>query len=364
MMAKTWKLPVLLCVGLLGGELAWLALHPAPAPAVALAGGRADSPAAAPQMGSLSNDPAPAEESQAFLPPYTTLEAALQIPDPQQRLAWLSKILGLWAAHDPDAALAWARSQGGELRRSAIMDVLAGIAMQPRAALRLGPVIIAQEPDRAGDYALALVQGLSNQKEFAAAIQLVSSIPPDARPDLLASIFKTWGSADPRAALQTLTGMDPASHDEIFHALADGWSMGEPGDLATYAMTMPPGADRSYALSMAMDRWSLQDPAGMSAWLAQAPPSAELDPGIAAMLTRTDGANRPPALAMSWTLSITDPALRFTTAEHIMSEWKDADPAAARAYTESAPWFTPEQRASLIQIIDAPTAALDGPRED
>jgi hypothetical protein len=367
-----WKIPILLGVALLCGELAWLALspvHPAPAAPVANLGsasiiGRDDSSALSPQPDPLrgSSTRADVDLSSAFLPPYASLAAALQIPDRIERGAALSKLLAQWAAHDPGAALGWARSQAADLRQAAILAVLRD--MPPEAAQRLGAIIIGQEPDHAGDYALAVVQGLSNQKQFAAAIRFANSIPSDARPDWMAAIFRTWGTSDPQAALQTLAGIDPASHDDIFRALVDGWSTGDPAQLAAYALSMPPGQDRTYALATAADRWSLQDPAAMSAWLAQAPPSPEFDPAIADLLTRSDSVNRPPALAMSWAASITDPSLRFSTAEHIAREWKQSDPTALRAYANSAAWLTPDQRAGLLQIIDAPVPALDGSGAD
>jgi hypothetical protein len=368
-----WKIPALLAIAVLGGELAWLYRSPAYFPAKQVTASLpatsinpADSIPRAPMLNPVARSislPVP-NQGTNYVPPFASIAAALQISNQQERFAALARILEEWSAHAPADALAWARQQSSDLRHTAIIDALIGMAAQPQIAVRLGSMLIRQEPDHADDYALALVQGLNDQRQFPLAIQFAESIPSNARPDWLASIFRSWGTSEPEGALQALDTMDPSSRDQIFHALIDGWSVSQPAQLAAYAVSMPAGQERSYALATAIDRWSLQDPTGMADWLAQIGPSPELDPAIAAMLTRSDGVNRPPSVAMSWAESITDPSLRFSTAGHVMAEWKQSDSVGARAYVQSAAWLTPAQRISLLQIIDAPPPSLAGPADD
>jgi hypothetical protein len=313
---------------------------------------QANDAASQPQAGQSNPAPSAGIEEETS-DPKAELAAALQLQGGVDRLNALDNVLTRWAARSPAEALAWARAQNPAIRQLVISFALRGMGTQPREAIRLGLLLISQEPQKTDDYALAVVEGLDNARQFAAALQFADSVSSDSKSDWLDSIFKSWGAADPDAALRVLAAEPPATHDALFQALADGWAFAQPATLADRALSMPPGQDRQTALSFAVLQWSQQDPAAFSAWLSRQQPMPEFDQFIADFVKHTDSANRPPQAAMDLVQKITDPALRVSAAKTVALQWSKDDPAGAATYVQSASWLDPAQRNELLQDLRA-----------
>jgi hypothetical protein len=177
----------------------------------------------------------------------------------------------------------------------------------------------------------------------------MDAVPRDLRKDWLKIIFNRWAQAQPETAMQSLDKIgDPDEWAGAFHAAIDGWNSTDPAGLANYAIKLPDSDERNDALSAALENWSLQDPAALGAWLNNLPRGVEYDYGAALMLSKTDGANRSPELAMKWVENIGDPALKQTSFDRVIAEWLRTDSAAAKHYVATATWLDDSSRAKIL----------------
>lgn len=230
------------------------------------------------------------------------------------------------------------------------------ISISPTDPQTLAKQILALDPqDNDGRYA-ALLDGLCRAGDFQLALKLAGQAPPDLQSSLLKIIFNRFAQSRPSDALKSLDAIaDPQLHSAALRATVDGWDSTRLNDLATYAFALPPCDDRDYALGTALDRWSLQDPDALSAWLNTLPRGDEFDYGATLMIEKTDGANRPPELAMEWVQSIADPALKQNLLLRVLDEWSQSDSAAARQYIASADWLDDSQRQQALEHISNAT---------
>jgi len=118
-------------------------------------------------------------------------------------------------------------------------------------------------------------------------------------------------------------------------------------DLASFAMSLSALEERGRALDAALTEWCLRDPASLGEWLNSVPTSPELDNAISWLVTKTDGVNREPEVALSWVESITDPSLRRDSLVHVMKEWIQSDSTIAWQYFKNISWL---DRTDLEQI--------------
>ena len=118
------------------------------------------------------------------------------------------------------------------------------------------------------------------------------------------------------------------------------------------AMKLPSGKNRETALHAAVANWILVDPAGVGAWsVRHLHDTAEFDRVAAMIVTQTDTVNRSTQVALSWAGDIADPVLRRRALIHVLREWTEQDPVAARSYVEQSPTLSPAERAQLLSAI-------------
>ena len=211
------------------------------------------------------------------------------------------------------------------------------------------PEILAADPTDADGQGAALLDSLCRSNQFQTAFEMAMSAPAGLQENYLNIIFHHWGQGQPTAATEKLAAiLDPQLHSVALRAVADGWNVSHPDDLAAYAYALPAGDDRNYALSRALDNWSLQDPAALGAWLNTLPPGPELDAGVALMLSKSDSVNRSPDLAAQWLESISNLDLKYRSLANLMGEWAQSNPQAAINYVNSADWLAENQRSELL----------------
>ena len=276
--------------------------------------------------------------------------------DPQLGRRLLSAVIRAWAESDPNAAVNWVLVQDpGELQVD--MDAaLAGAVKQPQLALAIVRGLLKFDPDDAASAGPALVAALNNDGQFQAALQFINDGPPDSRTDWTTGIFRHWGETQPQDAVKALDSItDEKLRADAFHAIADGWSAGDPSALANYATTLPDGQDRTYALGKAIDNWSLQDPAAMADWLTTSPHGVDFDQAIATLISKTDSVNRSPEVAIQWVEFISDPNLKYDSMKLVLRQWYQSNPAAARNYANNASWLDEQKRQELLKSLQNPS---------
>ena len=297
-------------------------------------------------------------------------EAALRWAESQSD-SWLRErlkeaVLRAWGEADPRSAVNWALAQDEDHRQVAVSLTLQGAARQPEMALQIGRELLAADSETGKDYGNALVAALGDAGEFPTALRFVNESPAEVRTNWLATAFSFWGGKQPADALEALTSIsDPPLHTAAFQALVASWAAANDFTaLAKYAATLPAGEDRTFALTQAVNNWSLQDPAELGEWLNSLPPSSELDHAISKLVTQTDGVNRSPEIALGWVAGITDATLRRDSLLHVMKEWLNSDPPAAREYFGKISWLAANERADLqsqLQAASVPSGSLAEP---
>ncbi len=284
----------------------------------------------------------------------------------QEALAWaqscadpeLRRRLGLavaqaWGEKDPTEAVSWALAQNEESVPADLKAVLAGAIRQP-VAVEIGRNLLAQNSAYAGMYGTALVAALDTDEQFLTAARFAQEAPADYREDWAAAAAQAWAKSQPREALTALdTLVDEPLRDPVFRAVVQGWPATQPADLATYALSLPPGEQRAYALDQVMYKWARQDPAGLAAWLANVPSGPNYDTSTFFMVTEATPARLDPSVALNWVESIGDHGIRLNSFAQVLGQWGQTDPVAARNYVQQARGLETNERAQLLQSIQA-----------
>jgi hypothetical protein len=210
----------------------------------------------------------------------------------------------------------------------------------------------AEDPSDQNGRATSLLNELCLNGEFQTALQLVEAVPTDMRSDWLKIIFNRWAQSRPKEAMQSVDAIrDPDERTGAFTAAVAGWNSTDPASLANYALNLAAPDGRDYALSAALDNWSLQDPIALATWLNSLPRGEEFDYGAALMISKTDGANRAPDVAMKWVENIENPALKQNSFARVLAEWSKADSAAAKQYVATAAWLDDSYRSKILDAL-------------
>ncbi len=267
---------------------------------------------------------------------------------------WVAE-LRTWAAADPAAALAWARSISDETRIAALVAVLEGAADNPTEAARLGRELLQAEPALAADCEPALVGALIRANAFGLALEFVQSGPAELRAASLTTLFAAWVRRDPAFAGEVATMFGAQGlRGHAFDAVMRSWASVAPTQAIGYALNLPPGEAREIAYQAALPRWVAQNPAAVANLLDTLTQPAEHDDAAYALICGTDQLNRTTMTALNWAEGIASPALREKALAHVLPEWAAQDPAAAASYVESAPGLSGTERESLRAVLRPP----------
>jgi len=257
-----------------------------------------------------------------------------------------------WGEKNPADAVTWALTQKEDNLSADLKAVVKGAIRQPEAALAIGRELLAQSSVYAGTYGTDLVEALDADGQFLAAVQFAREASADFREDWATAAAQAWAKSQPREALTALDALvDEPLRDPVFRAVVQGWPAAQPADLAAYALSLPAGEQRAYALDQVMFKWSRADPAGLASWLANVPPGPNYDTGAFFIVTESKPANLGPESALNWVQSIGDPGLRLNSFEHVLGQWGQTDPGAARNYVQQVGGLDTEERAQLLQSI-------------
>lgn len=241
-----------------------------------------------------------------------------------------------WGAAAPDAAADWAMGQTllGE-RMQCVSAVLAGAAENPEEAMRVGLRLCTADPGPSGDYGHNLINALVDKKgDFETATRFaVAASMVDRQSYLLDSAFYQWAQHEPDRALEELDKItDPKIRSAALKGVIEGWADADAEKLADFAQTLPPGEERSRALSVALPQWVAKDPEAALEWINRSDPNPDFDKGIAALALLPSLLQNRPVTAMEMTDNITDSAQRSLAKSNVFYQWAMRDPGAARTY--------------------------------
>jgi len=255
-----------------------------------------------------------------------------------------------WAMASPRDALAFAMRLPDMDNRANVEAVLLGAAVHPDEAIAIGRQVIAGNPELAADYGESLIQSLSANGAFDAAVRFASEDTSRHRAGWVNEAYRAWALREPADALAAATKLPGAeARGEAVHGVMIGWSDANPQAMADYAMQLPDGEERAFALGQALPKWAAEDPASASHWLEQHGSDPSFDAGILAIATLPALVQGRPDVSVEWASSIADPQTRDGALQAIAERWARSDGAAFGRYLDSNPKLRAEDRNSLAR---------------
>lgn len=227
--------------------------------------------------------------------PERSLPIALAMPEGANRAHRVSELLGSWAKINSDAALEWMHKHAGEPGVDEASYVVHG----------------------------ALLGEIAKDDPQAAIAELKNLSDPKARFAAASAIAKAWGTHDPAAALQWLGEQKDAANNRSY------------------------GGDHEL-----LRRWAKTEPEAALRWIEDKVASSPEIKGMTAYYLESLAGDwnekAPRATTADLYAKIKDPALRVETLTRHVKEWLTKDPDAARAWVETNPALTPEQRTKIL----------------
>ena len=205
-------------------------------------------------------DPQVAAAAAVGLPPGEVRNAALGYVagewagrDPKAALAWVDgisetrfreelkfKVIQKWCEKDNDAVRAWARQVGDKTLKGRIENMAWSI-------------LTSRDPAEARRRALALPESEERTR-------VLTSMVLQRAHQNLADAIEIMGLLPAEAQFEAKAAM--------VNSITQG-EIGDPRGVCDLALTLPPGEDRSRALSSVMQNWARTAPRDAAAWLAQ-----------------------------------------------------------------------------------------------
>lgn len=287
-----------------------------------------------------------------------------------------------WAANDPDAALAYAKTMTDESRREeAIKKIIQTIAQADPAKAVAYAKLHAPEMLGNGDLSSALSSRSrgGDPEVTARSLANIGTDDSDTR-DAMRNTVGNWAMTDHAAALAFAQSLSsPTARAAALIGVYNQWFDRDPKEAAASFLAEPRGeADFDSVLLVAASRWTLSDWQGANAWSAQLPTEKERtafvtnfsmrlgrenpDESVKWIAALPDGLPRDTAIvatiegsrtsasqaSMDLALSIANPSARQKTTRQAMQNWFYKDPAAAYDWLQNDPTLTPEQKRALL----------------
>jgi hypothetical protein len=294
-------------------------------------------------------------EQWAETDPRAALEfARTQLKGDRQTEA-MSAALSVWGRNDPAGAWNWVKTEmpAATYHFDTLLEVF-GRQSTETAAL-YATQFSTEHPDAALEVHLAALMGVTYRGDFAGARALVdgdAALDPTVRANLNNFIAGQWARFAPQDAAAWVMSLPAgAQRDQALTGLGESWSEADPAQATQFAAALPAGDARTLAMRQAVSKWVESDPAAARAWMLQTDRQDDFDQAVSSIATQNNFMSREPAQAMHWAEGIFDDGVRAQSESAILFNWFPTDPAAATAYLQSSPDFTPEQRAEMLRKL-------------
>ncbi|MCB1096652.1 MAG: sigma-70 family RNA polymerase sigma factor [Verrucomicrobiae bacterium] len=246
-----------------------------------------------------------------------------------------------WAAHDPDAAWAYANALPPEQRAShPYWQIMKGAAEGDLSAREFYDFVEANSDDLVLLSGGQLWQALAHvyeHKDSSGMPAWVGDLPEGNLRNLAsAQLVQRWSLSDPTAAKEWMEShVDLRADPEPALYLAKGWAQVDPQATMDWLTSLPRELQTKEQFGGALEKWLSFDQVGAARWLADAKPSPLLDVPFERYVARVRHANPPEA--MNWARSITDPDQRLRVMNGVAHVWQKKDPAGLEQFLASDP---------------------------
>ncbi|HVU37805.1 MAG TPA: hypothetical protein VHC95_05680 [Opitutales bacterium] len=281
------------------------------------------------------------------------------------RSSLLSLAYAKWAALDPAAALAFARTAATkryDKDSSALTQVLATWAgHDPASALAAAQALDLASFRQQGLRAVLQAWGQSDNPQ--AAVDAAKALGLGTQLNgALSAIYQGWAQRDPAGAFAALSSVDNLNtRNNLADTILQTMSEQDPKGALTLFQTLSPAAQaNSQALNLIFSRLTLQDPHAAVDALSQVPLGSLRERALTCIAC--DWADNDPQGAMSWAQGLANPADRNTALYNAVRHMSGNDPAGAANDLKLIPDINQRNQAMndvLSHWVDAdPAAAL------
>jgi hypothetical protein len=292
-------------------------------------------------------------EKLAAVDPRQALALAQAEGNVKLRDELLQSVLHGWARTSPLDAANWALrlSNSGD-QENALRSVFNGaVAASPDEALRVGKLLIQQNPDETLGYGTRLIDALCDAGNFETAAKFAATGDQGVHSSWLAESYSKWAEFQPEQAASAADAItDPAVRNEALHGLIGGWAQADPAALVQFMSQLPAETDKGPLLSQSLAYWVKYDPESASEWINHHEPGPELDQGVAAVASLE---SVQPEVAIGWVESVVNRQLRSETMVQVLRNWMTIDLPAARHYFETTKNLLPADRQQLGEVFAA-----------
>ena len=292
------------------------------------------------------------------------------VTEPQQKMVFLSMLLGRWGEQDPQAALAYAeklKEEIGPTASQATFSVVGSWAQKdPGAAwewyqkkretddgsdglMGLGAHLTmifngmaSRDLDgalrRLGDLddeqdRMMAVSGIAGSSQDAAARERLlarsAALDPETRQSLRQGVLNQWAMLDPTGAMDWLRELPADERTGLVNSVSHAFMWTNPEKGAAFLLEGATEADLPQRYQQIVTTWATRNPNAAGQWLNQQPPGPAQDQARSSFANIV--ARRDPESAMEWAKSITSQPVREGNIQSLYRQWHQKDPAAADA---------------------------------
>lgn len=290
--------------------------------------------------------------------------------DPQAALAYartrlrgdrqaqaMSAAIAIWGKNEPAAAWDWVSREMPEATHhfDTLLEVFG--RQSSETAAHYAKAYSAAHPEAALEVHLAALLGVTYRGDFGAARAMVegnTALDPAVRANLGNFIAGQWARFAPtEAAAWAMTLPAGPQRDQALIGLGESWSEVDPAHATEFAARLPAGETRALAMRQAISKWVESDPEAARGWVLKTEHQPDFDQAVESIATQNNFMNREPARAIRWAEAIFDDTIRVKTLNRILFTWFATDAAAATTYLQASPEFTAEQRAKTLEQLKA-----------
>jgi cytochrome c553 len=275
-----------------------------------------------------------------------------------QNASQVGMVAGEWIKTDQTAALAWLDSldlRGDALQYANNQFMSTWVNEDAAAASRYALGI---QDEKAREQAIgSLIGTWANNDPVAARAWIMTSLEGDAKNRSLNSLIQNLSYQDHATAVQyyqeATANLAPETIEKTFGSTASQitryWAQHDPKAAGQWVMSLPEGDSRSNSVQSLVDQLGDNDIKGAAEFINTLAVGKERDQAVGALVSdlRNQG---DPESAFDWAASVSDASKRENMIRTAANQWKDYDPAAARAAVTGAD-ISKETKTSILKSL-------------
>jgi RNA polymerase sigma factor (sigma-70 family) len=278
--------------------------------------------------------------------PWEALRYVQETLPQQCRTGVFEGVLTAWAGHDPESALAWFQKSRGSapppMRESLLATIFRGLGTRDLAAAAAQLGWVRTENER-GQALRGLLEAVRTDEQRGILLQSAEALADEeARRQVRRAVVEQWAQQDAAAAAAFVERAEPAhERTRLMDSLGLAWLQTDPARAADWWIAHAPDPQ---TLIKIMNVWAHNDPNAAGEWLGKQPAGPGSD--SARMTFARQVSDLDPESALRWAETISEPAQRESTIDHVFSDWRTRDAVAARSFLQKSNW--PEERVARL----------------